>query len=84
MEGGFGLVLFILAAIFYFIPTVIACKREAGHTGTIFFINLLFGWTVPGMDRGADLGDRREASRERLRRAPVRRGNRLAPQIIRG
>jgi len=48
MEGGFGLVLLILAAIFYFIPTVIACKREAGHTDTIFFINLLFGWTVLG------------------------------------
>jgi T4 superinfection immunity protein len=48
MAGGFGLVLFILAAIFYFIPTVIACKRNAGHTGTIFLINLLFGWTVLG------------------------------------
>ncbi len=48
MAGGFGLVLFILAAIFYFIPTVIACKRNAGHTGKIFLINLVFGWTVLG------------------------------------
>jgi hypothetical protein len=53
MEGvikmeGLSLILLILAAIFYFIPVVIASKRDTQHFGTIFFINFVFGWTVLG------------------------------------
>lgn len=43
-----GLILFILGAIFYLLPTVIASARGAGHQGMIIFINLVFGWTVLG------------------------------------
>lgn len=44
--GGFVLALLIL--IFYFLPAVIASERSAKHFGMIFFINLVFGWTVLG------------------------------------
>lgn len=34
--------------LFYFIPTLIANVRNCQHSGTIIFINLIFGWTVLG------------------------------------
>lgn len=43
-----GLCLIFLALVFYFLPTYIASKREAQHSGAILFINLFFGWTVLG------------------------------------
>lgn len=33
---------------FYFLPSVIAMTRDAQHGGSIFLINLLFGWTILG------------------------------------
>jgi len=43
-----GFILLLLAAAFYFLPSVIANQRETNHLGTIFLINLVFGWTVLG------------------------------------
>lgn len=43
-----GWVLLVLILVFYFLPAVIASKRKTKHGGTIFFINLVFGWTVLG------------------------------------
>ena len=42
-----GLLLLISAAL-YFIPAVIALKRDVQHTGTIVLINVLLGWTILG------------------------------------
>jgi hypothetical protein len=44
----FGILLAILLFAFYFLPTLIAEKRKVPHSGTIFLINLLLGWTVLG------------------------------------
>jgi hypothetical protein len=41
-------ILIMLVLIFYFIPTCIAVARQAKHVMMIFFINLVFGWTVLG------------------------------------
>lgn len=32
----------------YFLPTIIAINRSANRHATIFFINLIFGWTIVG------------------------------------
>jgi len=37
-----------LIAVFYFVPALIAKKRDANNFSVIFGINLLFGWTVIG------------------------------------
>jgi hypothetical protein len=46
MFGGLFLLGLILA--FYFLPAIIAAKRETKHEGMIFLINIVFGWTVLG------------------------------------
>jgi hypothetical protein len=38
--------LFILSL--YFVPTIIAHRRDAEDYGKIFFVNALLGWTVVG------------------------------------
>lgn len=38
----------LLTLVFYFIPSVIANQRNAQHSGMIFLIHLVFGWTVLG------------------------------------
>jgi hypothetical protein len=38
--------LFILGL--YFVPTIIAHKRDVEDYGKIFFVNVLLGWTVVG------------------------------------
>lgn len=43
-----GFLLFFLALVFYLLPSVIAGQRKTQHGGAIFFINLIFGWTVLG------------------------------------
>jgi hypothetical protein len=52
----FALILLILSAIFYFIPTGIAKQLEQ-KLWLDLFINLVFGWTVLWLDRCAALGD---------------------------
>lgn len=42
------LTLFALAIMFYLLPCVISAARGCKHGGMIFFINLVFGWTVLG------------------------------------
>jgi Superinfection immunity protein len=65
----FALILLILAAIFYFIPTDIAKQLEAKNFGSIFFINLVFGWTVLWLDRLRCSG---RSGRRRKNPAPCR------------
>lgn len=48
MQGLTGLVILTLIALFYFLPAVIANQRDTDHLGSIFLINLLFGWTILG------------------------------------
>ena len=40
--------LLVLVLSIYFIPTGVAVNRDVGHKGLVFFINLLFGWTLFG------------------------------------
>ena len=37
-----------LGIIFYLLPSVISSFRNCQHDGRIFFVNLVFGWTVIG------------------------------------
>jgi hypothetical protein len=37
-----------LIVVFYLLPCVIASTRKTGHQGAIFFVNMIFGWTVLG------------------------------------
>jgi Na+/H+-dicarboxylate symporter len=48
MGEGFLVFLFILAIVFYFLPSVIAGIRSAKNGGWIFLVNLFLGWTVLG------------------------------------
>ena len=42
------LIVVALVITFYFIPTVIAWQKDHDSLITIFFVNLLFGWTILG------------------------------------
>ena len=42
------LVLLCLAAIVYFLPTVVAGSRGHHNSGAIFVLNLFLGWTFIG------------------------------------
>jgi hypothetical protein len=44
----FSIVIVVLAICFYFLPTMIGSIRHTEHGAGIFWINLLFGWTVLG------------------------------------
>ena len=46
MEGLQGLWWVLIALYFYLLPSVIAAQRQSCMTGAIFFLNLLFGWTL--------------------------------------
>jgi len=47
--GGFGaLLLFVLIAGAYFIPTLVAYVRKVTNVGSVFVINLFLGWTFVG------------------------------------
>lgn len=41
-------VVFALIVVFYLLPTIISATRSTDHQGMIFWINILFGWTVLG------------------------------------
>ncbi len=50
-DSGMGpgvIVLLILLAIFYFIPTLVAASRRAQHDAGIAVLNLFLGWTLVG------------------------------------
>ena len=40
-----GLIYIIFALFLYFLPTIIAVKRDSASICLIFWMNLLFGWT---------------------------------------
>jgi len=40
--------LIVMALIFYFLPTIIASKRQHADKDAIFVINLFLGWTLIG------------------------------------
>jgi hypothetical protein len=48
----FGIITFVFVAAlvlgFYFLPVIIAGQRDSQHYGAIFWVNLLFGWTILG------------------------------------
>jgi hypothetical protein len=38
----------VVGAILYFVPTMLAWWMNVKSTRTIFYVNLVFGWTVVG------------------------------------
>ena len=40
--------LLMLGLVFYLLPSVISATRNTQHSGAIFAVNLLFGWTTLG------------------------------------
>jgi threonine/homoserine/homoserine lactone efflux protein len=38
----------LFGVLFYFLPTLIAMKRNAEHSNAIFAVDVLLGWTVLG------------------------------------
>jgi uncharacterized membrane protein YqaE (UPF0057 family) len=47
-SGSSPVVGFILLAVLYFIPTIVAASRKTPNSGSIFVVNLLLGWTMIG------------------------------------
>jgi hypothetical protein len=50
-DGGQAILGFILLALIislYFLPAIIGGKRGINASGALFFVNLIFGWTVLG------------------------------------
>ncbi len=48
LAGAVVLVGMVAAALIYFLPFIIGETRDAPHIGSIFAINLVFGWSVIG------------------------------------
>lgn len=46
--GSFFMVLVILSLLLYFIPSIVASKREHPNRGAIYMLNILAGWTFIG------------------------------------
>ena len=67
MEGT-GIIIAIIIVIAYFIPTIIASKRDTINVNAVFVINLFLGWTFIGwvvaLAMGAG-GQKKEAKNER-------------------
>ena len=51
-----GFLLITLSLAVYFTPTLVAFGRDHYNRGAIFVLNLLLGWTLFGVGRGARLG----------------------------
>lgn len=43
-----GAVIWLILAVLYFVPTIVASSRERKNRNAIFVTNLLFGWTLIG------------------------------------
>jgi hypothetical protein len=43
-----GLILLLILAGMYFLPTIVAFNRNRHNKGAIFVLNLFLGWTVLG------------------------------------
>jgi len=40
--------IFIVAIVIYFVPTILAFKRGNPNKGAVLIINFLLGWTIGG------------------------------------
>lgn len=47
-DGSAGLILLILVAIPYFIPSIVAISRGMHNKGSIIVVNVFLGWTLIG------------------------------------
>jgi hypothetical protein len=52
-------IMLVVGAILYFVPTVLAWWMHVKSARAIFYVNLVFGWTIVGLDCGADVGNGR-------------------------
>ena len=43
-----GLVVLVVLAVLYFLPTIIAADRGVTNTGSVIVVNVFLGWTVIG------------------------------------
>ena len=43
-----GLIFLSIGIAFYMLPFIIACGRHMSNRWSIFFLNLVFGWTLAG------------------------------------
>lgn len=43
-----ALLVIVVIALFYFIPTIVAYTRQRTNTGSIFVVNLFLGWMLIG------------------------------------
>jgi hypothetical protein len=50
MNDGTALVIVLIAlgGVLYFLPSIVACKRNHHNNIAIFLVNLFFGWTGIG------------------------------------
>jgi len=49
MSGAGLTILLIVAAVIYFLPSIVGGCRDKAHGGAgVFFVNLFFGWTLVG------------------------------------
>ncbi len=46
--AGVGFFLILIAAVLYFLPTLVAFSRAATVRGTVAVLNFFLGWTVIG------------------------------------
>jgi len=46
MDSMMSFWVFLIALYIYLLPSAIAAQRQSCMTGAIFFLNLIFGWTI--------------------------------------
>lgn len=46
--AGIGVFLVLVAIVLYFLPTVVAVKRDIPNKGTVMVLNIFLGWTFLG------------------------------------
>jgi RsiW-degrading membrane proteinase PrsW (M82 family) len=48
MDFLFGMIIFIILFCLYFLPTIVAQKRDRPNQNSVLVINLFLGWTLLG------------------------------------
>ena len=43
-----GLIILLIGAFLYFVPTIVAASRKVRNGASVFIINLFLGWTLIG------------------------------------
>lgn len=46
--AGFGVFVILVVIVLYFLPTVVAVKRDIPNKGTVIVLNIFLGWTFLG------------------------------------